>query len=117
VRLECVRRGCSRLRRALATPDDIALTTTLVTDSCDRLLLYTLDTDDDMIHDDTIVNDDGQGSPDRVGSSAAEGGASVAGGLEVGVGVGGSRLPPHPKPPAHNNPLAVLTGSGSGPPL
>ena len=83
--------------------DDIALTTTLVTDSCDRLLLYTLDTDDDMIHDATIVNDDGQGSPDLAGSSATEGGASVVGGLEVGVGVGGSRLPPHPKPPAHNN--------------
>ena len=76
-----------------------------MTDSCDRLLLYTLDTDDDMIHDATIVNDDGQGSPDRVGSSAAEGGASVVGGLEVGVGVGGSRLPPHPKPPAHNTTL------------
>ena len=58
-----------------------------------------------MIHDDTIVNDDGQGSPDRVGSLAAEGGASVVGGLEVGVGVGGSRLPPHPKPPAHNTTL------------
>ena len=86
--------------------DDVALTTTLVTDSCDRLLLYTLDTDDDMIHDATIVNDDGQGSPDLAGSSATEGGASVVGGLEVGVGVGGSRLPPHPKPPAHNKATA-----------
>ena len=61
-------RGRVRLRlfarRALAATDDIALTTTLVTDSCDRLLLYTLDTDDDMIHDDTITNDDGQGLRD-----------------------------------------------------
>ena len=57
-----------------------------------------------MIHDDTSMNDDGQGTPDRKGSSAAEGGASAVGGLEVGVGVGGFRLPPHPKPPAHNTP-------------
>ena len=56
-----------------------------------------------MIHDDTITNDDGQGTPDRKGSSVAEGGASAIGGPEVGVGVGGSRLPPHTKPPAHNN--------------
>ena len=58
-----------------------------------------------MIHDDTIIDDDGQGTPDRRGSSAAEGGASAVGGSEVGVGVGGSRLPPHPKPPAHNTTL------------
>ena len=40
--------------------------------------------------------------PARPGSSVAEGGASAVGGPEVGVGVGGFRLPPHPKPPAHN---------------
>ena len=55
-----------------------------------------------MIHDDTITNDDGQETPDRKGSSAAEGGASGVGVPEGGVGVGGSRLPPHAKPLAYN---------------
>ena len=57
-------------------------------------LLYTLDTDDYMIHEDTsIVNEDGQETPDRKGSLAAEGGASVVGVPEGGVGVGCGRLP------------------------
>ena len=55
-----------------------------------------------MIYDDTSTHDEGQETPDRKGSSAAEGGASAVGGLEVGVGVGGLRLPPHPKPPAYH---------------
>ena len=45
------------------------------------------------------------------GSSAAEGGASASGGLRVGVGVGDSRLPPHPKPPAYHSPAVPQSRS------